>query len=279
MKYSQIKLLPFAAALAIIAVQGFTDLFWDLLDLMRRMGVGIALFHLGSRPPFWEFTGTFLVTLAVIAIARWWAKEPWSSVGISYVTLVDVLLGFGGLLLYVNYIYIETPVLAHWIKTNFSSFAGSHFAPQPEWQEIWIPVTASLFEEIATRAYIIEHILNLSGSLALAGIASLCLSVAIHLPGRNLGQMMEVVPILLFLTLLYVWRRNIVPGVMTHCLGNAVGTLVLLPERWQIMWLYNPTRNWIVLAAGVGFFLILNYVLKRSSEAGRRAELTQKAPT
>lgn len=278
MTYSRIKLIPFAAILAIIVVDSFTRIFWQLLDVLYRVGLERSLFHAGSSRPFWEFTSTFLVTLVVIAIARWWEKKPWSAIGISRVSPADLLLGLTGFLLYINYFYIETPILAYWVKTNFSFFATTHIAHQPEWQEIWVPVTAALFEEVATRAYIIEQVVDLSGSLALAGAASLCLSVAIHVPGRTLSQMVEVVPILLFLTILYMWCRNIAPGIITHCLGNAVETLVLFPERWQIMWIFHPNRNWLILAVGAALFLILKFVFEPPSDSRRVCERARTDP-
>src|SRR5207245_3417295 len=102
-----------------------------------------------------------------------------------------------------------------------------------------------LFEELATRAYIIERVIDFTGNRVLAGLASVLVSLAIHLPGRTLGEMFRVTPIILLMTVLYIWRRNLVPGFIAHFVGNAVTPLMLSPIRDLVLWLVLPSRNWI----------------------------------
>jgi len=206
-----------------------------------------------------------LVVLAVIAIARWWEKDPWSSLGISRPSRVDPFLGVVAFLVYGDYLYIGSSILRYWIATNFSSLHTPNLTFSLAVYSLVTTALFVLFEELATRAYIIERVIKFTGNRLFAGLASVLVSLAIHVPGRTLGDILRIAPITLLLTALYIWRRNIVPAFIAHFLGNAVATLILNPPRRWVLWLAIPSRNWIVALLAAASYLALHYLFERPS--------------
>jgi len=257
------KLVPFAVAVAIILIPSYFLLLavWGQQrgGMLRYLDFAYSWF---SSP--WLDT-EFLATLAVIAIARWWEKVPWSSLGISRPSLADPFLGVAAFVIYMDYSYIENPIVSYWIATNFSSL---HWHHRPfSVAVLWLITLAFsiLFEELATRAYIIERVIDFTDNRLLAGLASVLVSLAIHLPGRDPGTMLRVIPIILLMTMLYIWRRNLVPGFIAHFLGNAVLSQILDPMRRLVQWLVIPSRNWIVALLAGASYLALHCLFERPS--------------
>jgi membrane protease YdiL (CAAX protease family) len=257
------KLVPFAVVVVLILIPDYS------LELaVRGQHSGGVLRYVVSAElwfPSW-LNLELLVTLAIIAIARWWEKSPWSSLGISRSSLADPFLGVAAFLVYMDYTYIENSILRDRIATNLSSLHVPNLTlPRPV-SLLAILAFSVLFEELATRAYIIEHVINFTGNRLLAGLASVLVSLAIHVPGRTLGDILHISPITLLLTALYIWRRNIVPAFIAHFAGNAVvTTLVLNPIRHLVLWLVIPSRNWIVALPAAALYLALHYLFERPS--------------
>jgi len=202
-------------------------------------------------------------TLAVIAITYFWERAPGASIGLSRPSSADFALGIAGFLLYMNYKYYGDSILRGWLATGFPSFLSQHAVPHDEFWLVWDAMVGVLFEELVTRAYIIERMVSLTGSRLAAGGASFAVSLLIHAPGR--APLVGTVPIIGFLTLLYLWRRNIVPGFIAHFSGNAVIVMMLTRSRWMLVWVFDPNRNWIILVAGAAFYLLArSYLANRT---------------
>jgi membrane protease YdiL (CAAX protease family) len=255
------KLVPFAAAVAVILLYSYLGLLaaWG----EYRGGMLRHLVFLDSWLSSWPISNSVLYTLAVVAIARWWEKDRWSSIGISRPSLADPFLGVGAFLVYMDYFYIGSSVVRQLIATNFSSLHRPSLTFLAAVSLLASTALYILFEELATRAYIIERVINFTDSRLLAGLASVLVSLVLHLPGRSLGDMLRVTPIILLMTALYIWRRNILPGFIAHFAGNAVTDLILHPIRRWLLWLVIPSRNWIVVPPVAGLYLALRYRSRR----------------
>jgi membrane protease YdiL (CAAX protease family) len=257
------KLVPFAVAVTLILMASY----FPLLALRGQYKGGMLryLVFAHSSVFFSWLDPLFLVTLAVIAIACWWEKDPWSSVGISRPSLTDPFMGVAAFLVYRDYLYIESSILRYWIATNFSSLHTPNLTFSIAVFSLASTALGVLFEELATRAYIIERVIKFTDNRLFAGLASVLVSLAIHLPGRTLGGILRLAPITLLLTALYIWRRNIVPAFIAHFVGNAVGFLILNPPRHWVLWLVIPSRNWIVVLPVAASYLALHYLFERPS--------------
>ena len=86
------KLVPFAVAVALILIASYSSMLalWG----QYRGGIFRYLYFADSWFSYPWLNPEFLATLAVIAIARRWEKDPWSSLGISRPSLADPFLGF-----------------------------------------------------------------------------------------------------------------------------------------------------------------------------------------
>jgi len=255
------KLQPFAVAVGLILLASY----FSLLALWGQQKGGI-LRYLDFADAWFSslrLNPEVLVTLAIIAIARWWEKDPWSSLGISRPSLADPFLGVAAFLAYMDYLYIGNSIVRDWIATNSSS------SPRLPFPRAALSLTSlafgMLFEELATRAYIIERVIDFTGNRLLAGFASVLVSLALHLPGRDPGTMLRVTPIILLMTMLYIWRRNLMPGFIAHFVGNAVTPLMLTPIKDLVLWLVIPSRNWIVALPAAALYLALHYLFERPS--------------
>jgi membrane protease YdiL (CAAX protease family) len=207
-------------------------------------------------------------TLGVIAIACFWERAPFRSIGLSRPTSADFALGIGSFLLYMNYVYYGNSILRGWMVNGFPSYLSEHAVRHVELWSIEIVLVSVLFEELVTRAYIIERVLGFTGSRVAAGGISFMVSLLIHAPGR--APLIGVVPVIAFLTLLYLWRRSIAPGFTAHFLGNAFSVLVLTRSRWMVLWIFDPNRNWIILAVGAALYLLArSYFANRTISAER----------
>lgn len=253
------KLVPFAVVVVLILIPDYS------LELaVRGQYAGGMLRYLVSAASWfssWSYS-EFLVTLAIIAIARWWEKDPWSSIGISRPSLADPFLGVAAFLVYRDYLYGNS-IVRDWIARSSSSslrLSSSGAA-------LWMTSLAfgMLLEELATRAYVIERVIAFTDNRLLAGLASVLVFLALHLPGRNLEEMLRVTPIIMLMTVLYIWRRNIVPGFIAHFVGNAVADLIVSPIRPLVLWLLIPSRNWIVALPAAALYLALHYLFERPS--------------
>ena len=237
----------------------FTPIF--CLELVvRGQNTGGLLRYLVSAASWfssWRYA-EFLVTLAIIAIARCWEKDPWSSVGISRPSLADPFLGVAAFLVYRDYLYFGNSI----IRSEIANFSSPHTNLTFSIAVSLVRITAFgvLLEELGTRAYVVERVIDFTDNRLLAGLASVLVSLALHLPGRDLGTMLRVTPIILLMTVLYIWRRNIVPGFIAHFVGNAVGA-----PRHEVLWLVIPSRNWIVGLPAAALYLALRYVFVRPS--------------
>jgi membrane protease YdiL (CAAX protease family) len=260
MRPSRPKLIPFVVVVALIFIPIFS------LELaVRDQYAGGTLRYLVSAASWFSswFYSDFLVTLVIIAIARWWEKDPWSSVGISRPSLADPFLGVAAFLVYRDYLYIGNSIIRDWIARNSSSPPRLPFPGAALWMTSL--AFGILFEELATRAYIVERVIAFNNNRLLAGLVSVLVSLALHLPGRTLEEMLRVTPIILLMTMLYIWRRNLVPGFIAHFVGNAAADLMLSPIRDFVLWLVLPSRNWIVALPAAALYLALHYLSERPS--------------
>jgi CAAX protease family protein len=250
-KYSTRKLTAFGTVVALIVLPSFIPIFTAPFYAFYRVAASYSLVAPQSELAFWEFINDLLITLTIIAIARYWEKETWSSVGITRFSLADLFLGVATFLIY----YL---IPLGWMMGKVLHAGVTQGAIHTEFWFLASVASSVFFEELANRAYIIERVIAFTGSRLLAGIASLLLSITLHIPGRTLGGALQRGPVLLLLTVLYIWRRNVVACLVAHFLINAMLILVLSHDAgWLVRWLFLPSRSWITLLVCGILYLIL----------------------
>ncbi|WP_210480451.1 CPBP family intramembrane glutamic endopeptidase [Naasia sp. SYSU D00948] len=182
---------------------------------------GPALFGEGTTP---LATGVGLAVMwalciAVLALVRLGERRPWASLGMRSPGLkwlaLAVVLGIALSLLVPLLAAVASAVLPRQGEGTVGSVATGH-----HWLVLLIAVlTAAVTEEVLFRGYAIERLLELSGSRWVAGGVSLAAFTLTHAAGWSLAHVVGVViPLGAALTLLYLWRRNLVVVVVAHFL-------------------------------------------------------------
>jgi membrane protease YdiL (CAAX protease family) len=154
-------------------------------------------------------------------IVRSWERADWNSIGLSKPSSDDFFAAVATWVFFNATIPLNTAYV-RLIDSTGCWHAEALLLPVPENWFLAMLATDAMFEELATRAYVIERISGFTGSRCLGGIASLVLSVAMHVPGSGGGCGALVhAPMLALLTGLYLWRRSMAACALTHFLLDA----------------------------------------------------------
>jgi len=176
-------------------------------------------------------TALLVDTVVFLGLIRFWEAKPFQSIGLKPVTVGDLSAA------------LVSGIAASWsIQFMIHSFVPQVTAlsirnPHSEW--LTIPLLLRLAfdaanviaEEVAQRAYIIERVESMTGSLTLAVVASALVCLLGHTPERGLTAPLLLIPGILVLCGLYVWRRSLPACVVAHLIANAV-PFGALPLSW-----------------------------------------------
>ena len=171
----------------------------------------------------------WLLVCGVVAITLWWERKPLSSLGVRSISWpLALLAGALGVVL-----GLAVPVLTLAMNQLMPPVQGGTVASvttgAPAALMLLIVLTAGVTEEVLFRAYPIERLARLTGSVWPGALLSLAAFVAIHLAGWNLSHVLGVVlPLGAIMTGLYVWRRNLLFVVIIHILIDLPLFLVAL---------------------------------------------------
>jgi membrane protease YdiL (CAAX protease family) len=245
--------IPFGVGLLIIVVPYIAPIFTVPIYALYKFAVFSELVDPSSFFRFWQIANFLLPTFILVVLVRLWEQETWSSIGFTKLSLADPFLGVA---LFLIICLVTLPP-----EESRLSLAGLKHELFPN--DFWfLAIIASgvLFEEVASRAYVIERVTKLTGSRALAGIVSLCIAIGLHLHGRNLNAALSRSPALFLLTMLYLWRRNVVPCMIAHFLLDASVLLMVSSAGWLAEWTLSPTPLCLALASLLLLYLITRYL-------------------
>lgn len=165
--------------------------------------------------------------LAVIVGVIYVEKRPLASIGWQAINLkwVAIALGIGILL------SLLVPLLTLLIASVVPASDDGTIAQVTESVPVWLLfisiVTAAITEEILYRGYLLERLIERTGSLWLSAAISVIFFVLVHISGWNWQHVLGVVlPLGIILTGLYLWRRNLIFVIIVHFMINL--PLVLL---------------------------------------------------
>jgi CAAX protease family protein len=138
---------------------------------------------------------------------RWWTVPLGLVAG-------TAILGASGILIGVLHLSSNT------------QFAG-YLLSLPWPTRAMLVITAGVWEETAYRGYALERLASILGSKWLAGgVTVLCFAFA-HIPAVGLDHILPVLIVSIFVTLLYLWRRNLVLNMVAHATVDAISLLAL----------------------------------------------------
>jgi membrane protease YdiL (CAAX protease family) len=164
----------------------------------------------------------------LLAIVVYGERRPLSSIGVRRLTLWTVPLGLAaGIVLTAASPLIAALGSVLSIPRGDSGMAQALFA-LPLILRVALAVTAGIYEETLFRGYAIERLTALTGSKWLAGAVSVVAFTLAHWSYWGLAQLFPIAIVGTLVTLLYLWRRNLVLNIIAHATTDAIG-LVLVP--------------------------------------------------
>lgn len=170
---------------------------------------------------FWSCTAIVIVT--TLARDRWGAlgfrRLSWTNMAISLLAAI-LLIGLTGLLLALAGQFAPGPIgNANRLK---------ELAALPIAGRVLLLLRAGITEELIFRAHPIERWFSARGNGWYGAVIGLVIFSILHLPGWGVEHTLVVVlPIGGLLTILYMWRRDVVLNMVTHILIDAVPLIVL----------------------------------------------------
>ncbi len=156
----------------------------------------------------------WILALTVWAIALHWEKLAWGKVGLRRISWSSVGQAVGiGVLLVVGIIVAASVVYAIFDP-------AAHKEPLPTYSVgFWLftVVTAAFTEETLYRAYPIERLKALTGSLWPGAIITCALFVVAHMGTNSVAEILFVItPLGVSMTALYLWKRSFLFVVIVH---------------------------------------------------------------
>ncbi len=91
---------------------------------------------------------------------------------------------------------------------------------------ILLAVTAGVFEETLYRGYAFERLATATGSRWIAAACTVVVFTVTHAPAVGWSHLLPVGIVASLVTLLYLWRRDLVLNMVAHATIDAIGLLV-----------------------------------------------------
>ena len=162
----------------------------------------------------------WLLAGALLAVTVFAERRPVSTVGMKRLSLR--LLGLAA----VTGIALSLLVPLVAVVVDAAGGAPSDVSDVAADTALWVlaagVVTAAVTEEVVFRGYALERLVEWTGRRWLSAVISLSVFVAIHVPGWSPAHVMGVVlPLGAALTVLYLWKRNLLFVITVHFVVNA----------------------------------------------------------
>jgi membrane protease YdiL (CAAX protease family) len=89
-----------------------------------------------------------------------------------------------------------------------------------------LALTAGVFEETLYRGYALERLTMIWGNKWVAAVVTVALFTLAHLPVVGIAHLLPVGIVSVFVTLLYLWRRDLILNMAAHATVDAIGLLL-----------------------------------------------------
>jgi membrane protease YdiL (CAAX protease family) len=157
------------------------------------------------------------LTLVLLAIVRFWERRPLSSIGLGRPAWSAI--GTGGAIA-VGLIILASATAALIQASGLPLEGGNEemVVGLPLPLQLFIALSAGFTEEILFRGYAIERVTELTRSRWLGAIVPIVVFGAVHAPFWGVGHALVAGMSGLWLTLVYLWRRNLWTNIAAHAL-------------------------------------------------------------
>lgn len=173
----------------------------------------------------------WIATVALVGFVLGVERRPLASIGIKRPRWSDLPLGLAGAAAGLLTLLATVP-LGSALGVVSDEGALASILQFPPWAVVLIAITAAVTEEVRFRAYPIERIAEVTGSVWAAAAFSLVAFVLLHVPLWGVGHVITISGLSLVLTVLYVRYRRLGPVVVAHFAANFVLLIVLPAIGW-----------------------------------------------
>jgi len=193
-------------------------------------------------PDAWQITliltNVFGVCLFFLLV-HFWEKKPLSSVGLKRLSVRELSLGLALIVpafaLANSIVHIGAQLLPMGANNAGGEAALSMDNLSLHVRLVTIAV-AAFTEELMMRGFAIERLQHALGSQWLGVTVAYFAALAAHLPFWGIRNVLELAPLVLVLTLIYLWRRDIQAGVIVHAAWDLMAGVLwmMLSPTWQL---------------------------------------------
>ena len=159
---------------------------------------------------------------ALIAIVIFWERRALASIGLRPIRWWTVPLG----LLAGVVITFVSGALVSGLRLSSDVQFVTYLQSLPFGTRLLLALTAGVFEETLYRGYALERLTMIWGSKWAAAVVTVTLFTLAHLPVVGIAHLLPVGIVSLFVTLLYLWRRDLILNMAAHATIDAIGLLL-----------------------------------------------------
>ena len=158
------------------------------------------------------------LTLAVLGIVLFWERRPLGSIGLGWPSWTAIRAGvaFTGLLMALAMVAAAVVQLSGLPIQDDNQ--AQIIMSLPIWLQPLVAFSAGFTEEVLFRGYAIERMTELTRSRWLGAIVPIFVFGAVHAPFWGVGHAVVAGMTGLWLTLIYLWRRNLWTNIAAHAL-------------------------------------------------------------
>ncbi len=167
------------------------------------------------------------LTLALLGIVLFWERRPLRSIGLGRPTWAALRSGAimtGGLIV----LAMIAGGLVQWAGLPVGDDGQTALVMgMPIWLQLIVVLTAGFTEEILFRGYAIERMTELTRSRWLGAIIPIIVFGGVHAPFWGIGHALVAGMSGFWLTLIYLWRRNLWTNIAAHALLDGIVFVVM----------------------------------------------------
>lgn len=160
---------------------------------------------------------------ALVALVLWWERRPLGSIGLRMIRWWTIP---AGLLAGISIMVLSGSLVSVFRLRPDTQFV-SYLQSMPLLIRVLLVITAGMFEEVLYRGYSLERLTTIWGSKWIAGIATVAVFTLAHLPAVGISHLMPIGIVSVFVTLLYLWRRDLILNMIAHGTVDGVALLVV----------------------------------------------------
>jgi membrane protease YdiL (CAAX protease family) len=165
----------------------------------------------------------FLLLIGIVLLAE---KRSLSSIGLKPLQGLTLPLGLLAAFL-ISLVFPLAFLVMTKLGISHNVAAAERIYSLPFTLRLVMVLTAAVVEETLFRSYPIERLTAILGNKWLAGLITIIVFTVAHVPFWGAAQMIPVFLGSILLTLLYLWKRDLVVNIVAHFVVDGIGFLLV----------------------------------------------------